>query len=154
MDERLTEIKNLGYEIDFARHSARDGNNGFYKLILKEDGDTVGFQPFRSNFEPKAKIQGRLDGSEPIKNESYMWYAVEYLRTMALAHTVANDRVSLDKVKPTIDGLSENQQRFFAEQLDYRGFSIEGYQHNANNLKTEIEKEVIQEKTKPRKPKP
>lgn len=154
MDERLTEIKNLGYEIDFARHTARDGNNGFYKLILKEDGDTLGHQPFRSNFEPKARIQARLDGSEVIKPESYMWYAVEYLRTMALAHTVANDRVELEKLKPTIESLSENQKKFFAEQLDYRGFSIEGYQHNVNNLKPEIEKEVIQEKSKPRKPKP
>ncbi|HHX1496255.1 TPA: hypothetical protein ACU6IV_002258 [Pseudomonas aeruginosa] len=113
-------IERLGYTIE-----ATSQRDGWSRLYLVEDGNRVGQVDFRSNNESIENVRAKLRGDKEFNQNSYLAVGIETLHATALAHTMAHDRISPEKITALVNSLPSHAKKEYENKLDGMGGKAE-----------------------------
>uniref|UniRef100_U9SPD2 Uncharacterized protein n=1 Tax=Rhizophagus irregularis (strain DAOM 181602 / DAOM 197198 / MUCL 43194) TaxID=747089 RepID=U9SPD2_RHIID len=113
-------IESLGYTIE-----ATSQRDGWSRLYLVEDGNRVGQVDFRSNNESIENVRAKLRGDKEFNQNSYLAVGIETLYATSLAHSMAHDRISPEKITALVNSLPSYAKKEYENKLDGMGGKAE-----------------------------
>ncbi|EMM2237734.1 hypothetical protein E6W26_19400 [Pseudomonas aeruginosa] len=116
----VNNVEALGYSI-----KAVSGKGGTHTLQLIEDGQCIGRVDVPSNFDLIAVTRSKLAGFSQVTDDSHLDHKLNSIYTVALAHSMANDRIAPEKIESLVAKLPEHLQNEYSRRLDGFGSQVD-----------------------------